>query len=221
MSALRIGWIGLGAMGAPMAVCAAGAGFDVVAYDVDAERGAAIALQGATSAATAAEDADVLALMVATPEQVEDVLFGAAAAADALRPGAVVLVMAAVGPDAVGTWAARLAGRGVELVDAPVSGGVARAAAGELLVLAAGDAAALQRVRPLLDALADFVSLLFHLPRELIRAGLGRGGVRGGPEALGEARRRSPASRCRPAGQVAFVAASAAQRGCPRNRRAR
>ncbi len=138
MSALRIGWIGLGAMGAPMAACAAGAGFDVVAYDVDAERGAAIALQGATSAATAAEDADVLALMVATPEQVEDVLFGAAAAADALRPGAVVLVMAAAGSDAMGTWAARLAGRGVELVDAPVSGGVARAAAGELLVLAAG-----------------------------------------------------------------------------------
>ena len=67
MSALRIGWIGLGAMGAPMAACAAGAGFDVVAYDVDAERGAAIALQGATSAATAAEDADVLAVMVATP----------------------------------------------------------------------------------------------------------------------------------------------------------
>ena len=72
VSALRIGWIGLGAMGAPMAACAAGAGFDVVAYDVDAERGAAIALQGATSAATAAEDADVLALMVATPEQVEE-----------------------------------------------------------------------------------------------------------------------------------------------------
>jgi 3-hydroxyisobutyrate dehydrogenase/putative dehydrogenase len=163
MSALRVGWVGLGAMGAPMAACAARAGFDVVAYDVDGERRAALTREGAaaaTSAAEAAKGADVLAVMVATPEQVEDVLFGAAAAADALRPGAVVLVMATVGPDAAADCAARLSERGVDLVDAPVSGGVARAATGDLLVLAAGNAAVLSRVRPLLDALAATVSVV-------------------------------------------------------------
>jgi 3-hydroxyisobutyrate dehydrogenase len=162
MSALRVGWVGLGAMGAPMAACAAKAGFEVVAYDVDGERRAALTREGATaatSAAEAAKDADVLAVMVATPEQVEDVLFGASAAA-ALRPGAVVLVMATVGPDAAADWAARLAERGVRLIDAPVSGGAARAATGDLLVLAAGDAAVLRRVRPLLDALASTVSVV-------------------------------------------------------------
>ena len=159
----RVGWIGLGAMGAPMAACVARAGHQIVAFDIDSSRAQAFAGDGVEAAATVADavsGADVLVLMVATPEQVEDVLFGAAAAADALRPGAVVLVMATVGPDAAADCAARLSERGVDLVDAPVSGGVARAATGDLLVLAAGNAAVLSRVRPLLDALAATVSVV-------------------------------------------------------------
>jgi len=159
----RVGWIGLGAMGAPMAACVARAGHQIVAFDIDSSRAQALAGDGVEAAATVADavsGADVLVLMVATPEQVEDVLFGAAAAADALRPGAVVLVMATVGPDAAADCAARLSERGVDLVDAPVSGGVARAATGDLLVLAAGNAAVLSRVRPLLDALAATVSVV-------------------------------------------------------------
>ncbi len=160
---VRVGWVGLGAMGRPMAARAAGAGLAVVAHDVDDARRAAAARDGVETAGSApavAAAADILAIMVATPEQAQDVLFGTGGAADALRPGTVVLVMATVGPDPVEAWAARLADRSVELVDAPVSGGTARAGSGELLVLASGDASALRRVRPLLDALATTVSVV-------------------------------------------------------------
>ncbi|NYE18400.1 NAD(P)-dependent oxidoreductase [Microbacterium immunditiarum] len=157
MTALRVGWVGLGAMGGPMARVAVAAGFEVTAFDVDANAVAALAEAGcriADSPEEAARKADVLVLMVATPAQAEAVLFGEGGAASALRPGAIVLVMATVGDIAVRSWAERLADAGVAVVDAPVSGGVARAAAGELLIMAAGTGADLARVSPLLDALA-------------------------------------------------------------------
>jgi 3-hydroxyisobutyrate dehydrogenase len=75
----RVGWIGLGAMGSPMAACVARAGFDVTAYDIDPARAESLAADGvkpATSIGDAAGGADVLVVMVATPDQVESVLFG-------------------------------------------------------------------------------------------------------------------------------------------------
>ena len=153
----RVGWVGLGAMGSPMVACAARAGFDARAYDIDPARARALADDGVTPAASireAAPDVDVLVVMVATPGQVESVLFGDDPAAPALAPGATVVVMATVGPAPVQGWAERLAAQGVDLVDAPVSGGVARAAGGDLLVMVGGAPAAVQRVRPLLDVLA-------------------------------------------------------------------
>jgi 3-hydroxyisobutyrate dehydrogenase len=152
-----VGWIGLGAMGAPMAACVARAGHQVKAYDINPAAAGALAGDGVVPAATTAEAAqgvDVLALMVATPGQVEAVLFGEGAAADALARGAVVLVMATVGPSAVEAWAERLAPAGVTVVDAPVSGGVARAAAGDLLMMVSGAPEALATAQPLLDAMA-------------------------------------------------------------------
>ena len=131
-----VGWIGLGAMGAPMAACAARAGFAVAAFDIDPRQAAAVAGDGvvaAGSAAEAAAGADLLVLMVAAPEQAEAVLFGEGGAAAALDAGAVVVVMSTVGPAAVTGWKSRLAQFEIALVDAPVSGGVARAGAGDLL----------------------------------------------------------------------------------------
>ena len=153
----RVGWIGLGAMGSPMAACVARAAFDTTAYDIDPARAAALAAHGvrpAASGAEAAEGADVLVIMVATGDQVEGVLFGEDPAAAALEPGAIVVVMATVGPAAVQRWADRLAQQQVDVVDAPVSGGVARAAAGDLLVMVSGPEPTVQRVRPLLDTMA-------------------------------------------------------------------
>jgi 3-hydroxyisobutyrate dehydrogenase len=154
---MNVGWIGLGAMGAPMAACLTRAGHKVSAFDQDPARAPSLEDEGvkaADSIVDAATGADVLAIMVATPDQAESVLFGNGNAAAALRPGATVLVMATVGGAAVTRWAERLSDLGVGVVDAPVSGGVARAGSGDLLIMVAGSPAAVDRVQPLLDALA-------------------------------------------------------------------
>jgi 3-hydroxyisobutyrate dehydrogenase/putative dehydrogenase len=138
-----------------MAAAAVRAGQALTAYDIDPARAEELdGVQAAASAAEAARDADVLVVMVATPEQVESVLFGDDGAAAALGAGAVVVVTATVGPAPIARWAATLAERDVELVDAPVSGGVARAGEGDLLIMVAGAEAAVARVQFLLDALA-------------------------------------------------------------------
>lgn len=139
---MKLGWIGLGAMGAPMAACVAAAGYDVVAYDVDAERVEQV--DGVRAARSVAEAAagGVLVVMVATAEQADEVLRD-------VPEETLVVLMSTVGPAAVQRWARRW-----RIVDAPVSGGVARAGAGDLLIMVAGEEAAVARVRPVLDALA-------------------------------------------------------------------
>jgi 3-hydroxyisobutyrate dehydrogenase len=92
------------------------------------------------------------------------VLFGDDPAASALAPGTVVLVMATVGPAAVQHWAGRLAEQQVVVVDAPVSGGVARAAGGDLLVMVGGPQTAVERVQPLLDAMASSAPVVGSAP---------------------------------------------------------
>lgn len=154
---MRIGWLGLGAMGGPMAACLARAGHRVRGYDIAPERTAALAAAGghpASSIAAAVADADLAAIMVATPDQLDQVLSGPDGAAAALPAGAIVLIMATVGPAAVQEAAARLAGQGITVLDAPVSGGVTRAAAGDLLIMVSGPAAAIGPAQPVLDALA-------------------------------------------------------------------
>ena len=163
----RVGWVGLGAMGLPMAGCVARAGYKMAAYDIDPGRAASLAADGvkpAASISVVASGADVLVLMVATPGQVEDVLFGDDPAASALAPGTVVLVMATVGPAAVQHWAGRLAEQQVVVVDAPVSGGMARAAGGDLLVMVGGPQTAVERVQPLLDAMASSAPVVGSAP---------------------------------------------------------
>ncbi|UZJ26859.1 NAD(P)-dependent oxidoreductase (plasmid) [Rhodococcus antarcticus] len=130
-----VGWLGLGAMGTPMAVRQAAVGRVVVAFDPGAPAPAGVEL--VSSPAAVAQVADVLVLMVATPGQAESALFGADGAAGELRPPARVVVLSTLGP----AWVRDLADRlpaGVVVVDAPVSGGVVRAAAGTLLIMAAG-----------------------------------------------------------------------------------
>jgi 3-hydroxyisobutyrate dehydrogenase/putative dehydrogenase len=157
---MRVGWIGLGAMGAPMAACLARSGHPVRAYDIVPERATALAPDGvraADSIAAAVGGADLAAFMVATPDQLEQALFGPGGAAGpdgSLPAGAVVMIMATVGPEAVVSAAGRLAAAGVAVVDAPVSGGVQRAAAGDLLVMVSGAADPVARAQPVLGALA-------------------------------------------------------------------
>jgi len=89
--------------------------------------------------------------MVATAEQVESVLFGEGGVGDALEPPTTLVIMGTVGPAPLQDWAGRLS---VEIVDAPVSGGVARAGEGDLLIMVGGSESAVDHARPLLDTLA-------------------------------------------------------------------
>ena len=153
-----VAWIGLGAIGAPMARALAGAGLPVTAYDLFPAAREAIAEVAATTetAREAARGADVVAVMVATPDQLEAVLFGEEdGIAGELTAGTVLLIMSTVGPAALDATATRLAGTGVRIVDAPVSGGAARAADGDLLVMVGGAESDVAASRPVLDALAS------------------------------------------------------------------
>ena len=153
-----VAWIGLGAIGAPMARALAGAGLPVTAYDLFPAAREAIAEVAATTetAREAARGADVVAVMVATPDQLEAVLFGEEdGIAGELTDGTLLLIMSTVGPAALDATATRLAGTGVRIVDAPVSGGAARAADGDLLVMVGGAESDVAAARPVLDALAS------------------------------------------------------------------
>jgi L-threonate 2-dehydrogenase len=162
MALSRIAFVGLGAMGLPMAANLARGGFPVCGYDLRAENRSALASAGGATAETpalAAEGADALLLMVVNAAQAEEVLF-AGGALDALAPGGTVILMATCPPDAVARLAARVADTGRGFVDAPVSGGVVGAKAGTLTVMAAAPAGTLAALRPILDALGDRI---FHV----------------------------------------------------------
>ena len=159
---MRVGFIGLGAMGLPMAINLARRQFHVAGFDLRAEALAALEAEGGTRAASAAEaatGADALVLMVVNAAQAEAVLFGAGAAA-ALPKGALVILMATAAPAQVEAIAQRLEAMGLALIDAPVSGGTKGASAATLTIMAAAPAATMERARPVLEALGD---KLFHV----------------------------------------------------------
>lgn len=158
---MNLAVIGLGAMGGPMAAHLASSGHQVTVFDVVAERRTAAVEQGCRAAETArdaAGAADATIVMVATPAQADQVLHGEDGIAEVLSDGHVVVITGTVGPSWVQQTAAGLAGRGVQLVDAPVSGGVARAGTGDLVVLVSGPSPALGTVRPVLDHLGSTVT---------------------------------------------------------------
>jgi 3-hydroxyisobutyrate dehydrogenase len=146
-------------MGFPMAKRLVGAGFELVkVFDVLTERARPLVELGAESTASpkeAAEGAEALILMVANAEQAKSVLFGEGGAAEA--PGAAVVVMSTIGPQAVRELADALAERGLRTMDAPVSGGVARAERGDLLIMAGGPEDLFEDLRPVLGAMGSSV----------------------------------------------------------------
>ena len=151
----QVGFIGLGAMG--MARSLLRAGFSVRGYDVapDAvQRFAEAGGTGVDSCAEAARAADVLIVMVVSAEQAETVLFGEGNAASVLPRDAVVMLCSTVSPAYARQTAQQLYDMGLEMLDAPVSGGTARAAGGQLSIMASGHPTAFERTEPLLEAMA-------------------------------------------------------------------
>ena len=152
--------IGLGSMGLGIAQSLLRAGMTVAGCDLNAEavaRFVAAGGRGAADPADAAAGADAVVSVVVTGAQTEAVLFGGKGAARAMRPGGVMLSSATMAPDEARRLARRAAEAGVEYLDAPISGGAARAAAGELTVMASGAEAAFARARPVLRAIAQTV----------------------------------------------------------------
>lgn len=154
---LRICVLGLGSMGLGMAASLLKGGFAVTGFDPsDAamKRFAEAGGQGAASPAEAARGADVVLCVVVNAAQTETALFGQDGAAPTMAKGGCVVSSATMSPDAARAIAARCAELGLGHLDAPISGGAVRAAAGELTIMASGPAAVFQRLRPVLDAIA-------------------------------------------------------------------
>ena len=157
-----VGFIGLGAMGLPMARNLVARGFTVRGFDVRTAAMDTLAAAGgsrAGSAAEAARGANLLVLMVVNAGQAEQALF-ADGALDALESGGIVVLMATCPPGAVERLAERVLALGCRFVDAPVSGGVVGAVGGTLTIMAAAPAATFAAVKPVLEALG---SKLFHV----------------------------------------------------------
>src|SRR4051795_1843377 len=134
-----IGFVGLGAMGLPMAQRLAAAGFSVRGFDLKAQALDALAQSGgsrADSAAEAARDADALVLMVVNAAQARAVLFDSGAL-EALAPEAIVILMATCAPADAAGIGEEVEAAGRRFVDAPVSGGVVGATGGTLTIMAA------------------------------------------------------------------------------------
>jgi 3-hydroxyisobutyrate dehydrogenase len=162
-----VGVIGLGSMGGGVAKSLLRAGFPVRVCDVRAEVVQSFAAAGALACSSPAELAracDVVILLVVNAGQVEIVLFGEDGAASALREGSVLLLSATVPPEYAEGLGPRLARRGVYLIDAPVSGGEAKAARGEMTVMAAGVPEAFSLCEPVFAAIAQKVYRLGDAP---------------------------------------------------------
>lgn len=154
----KIAVIGLGSMGFGIAASLLRAGFTVSGYDVVAANAARLADQGGISAASprdAAEGSAIVVSVVVNAAQTEEILFGETGAAAAMAEGAVFISCATMSPDSARDLAARLTATGRHYLDAPISGGAARAAEGKLTILASGADAAFAAARPALDAMAE------------------------------------------------------------------
>ncbi|MFB4298605.1 NAD(P)-dependent oxidoreductase [Actinomadura sp. NTSP31] len=154
----RVGFIGLGSQGGPMARRIAGAGFPVTLWARRAETLAPFAGTGARTAASPADLAaasDLACVCVVDDAGVEQVVAGPGGLLEGMRSGGTIAVHSTVHPDTCRRLAETAAARGVALVDAPVSGGGPAAEAGRLLVMVGGDDAAAERCRPVFQTYGD------------------------------------------------------------------
>jgi L-threonate 2-dehydrogenase len=159
---IRVAFVGLGAMGLPMASNLLTKGFPVTGFDLNTNALSALEASGGKSAGSASEaasEAGVLILMVVNAAQAEAVLFDGGAL-EKLRENGVVALMATCPPAAVEAIEERVRRAGRRLIDAPVSGGIAGAKAATLTIMAAGPRDTFEAVKPLFDALGDKV---FHV----------------------------------------------------------
>ena len=150
---MRIGFIGLGIMGSPMARNLIKAGRELVVYDVVAERVTDVVRAGAragTSSKDVASQADVVITMLPNSPHVKDVVLGQDGVREGAKPGTIVVDMSSIAPLVAQEVAEALARKDVEMLDAPVSGGEPKAIQGTLAIMVGGKAEVFEKVKPLL-----------------------------------------------------------------------
>lgn len=157
----KIGFIGAGAMGAPMIGHLLDAGHEVAVYVRRREAASTLIARGARYAASPAEaasGAEFVCTNVTNTADVEAVLFGERGAAAATAVGSVVIDFSTISAVATREFARRLAQRGVDMLDCPVSGGAVGAQQATLSIIVGGEAAVLERARPLLEKLGRTIT---------------------------------------------------------------
>jgi len=156
---MRVAFLGLGIMGRSMAANLVKAGHEVTVWNRSADKeveGAGLA----TSPADAATGAEAVWMCVSDTKAVEEVLFGASGAAQALAEGAIIADSSTISPSATRRFAERVKTRGIAYVDAPMTGSKIAAESGSLIFMAGGDDASLARLQPLFQAMGKQV---FHM----------------------------------------------------------
>ncbi|HLR93291.1 MAG TPA: NAD(P)-dependent oxidoreductase [Jiangellaceae bacterium] len=155
---MRVGFIGLGSQGAPMARRIVESGYPTTLW---ARRAASLEAFADTDAGTAespaalARASDLVCLCVVSDDDVEEIIGGENGVLAGLAPGGIIAVHSTVHPDTCRRLAQRAGAQGISVIDAPVSGGGPAAAAGRLLVMLGGDTEAVQRCRPVIETYAD------------------------------------------------------------------
>jgi len=156
---MRVAFLGLGIMGRSMAANLAKAGHEVAVWN----RSAGQDVEGARTAATPADAArgvEVVWMCVSDTKAVENVLFGENGVEASLEPGMIIADSSTISPSATEGFAERVKARGVDYVDAPMTGSKIAAAGGSLIFMVGGDEAVLARLKPLFDAMGKQV---FHM----------------------------------------------------------
>jgi 3-hydroxyisobutyrate dehydrogenase len=151
---MRVGFIGLGNMGAPLAGFVLGAGFPLVVHDLRKEAATPVLQRGAVwadSSRDVAAQCDVVCVCVPGPAEMRAVMLGGAGVLESLRPDAVVIDHTTNAPAVVREVGAEVMARGAHLLDAPLDGGREGALDGQLTLFVGGDEAILRRVKPVLD----------------------------------------------------------------------
>lgn len=153
-----VGFVGLGAMGGPMATNILKSGMAMVVYDIDQEKNAHFAALGAQVAdgpADVARRSHIIISMVDTTAQAEEVIVGPGGFIAGARTGDVIVSMSTIDPKAVQAMHKTLAGKGVDLIDAPVAGMIQGAENGTLKAYVGGEAHAIEKARPALEPMTS------------------------------------------------------------------
>jgi len=159
---MKIGFIGLGIMGAPMAghLLAAGHELFVNTHGVSPKAITDAGAKVCTTGAAVAKNSDIIIIMVPDTPDVEKVLFGKDGVASGLAKGKIVVDMSSISPIATKDFAARVNETGAEYLDAPVSGGEVGAKAASLTIMVGGPEAAFERVKPLFEKMGKNITLV-------------------------------------------------------------